>query len=427
MNLLNLQIPKTHFYTLIELAQSGHNVYSNWHDNHSYENALGIKTLSEEDNFFFWSHMFTDKPATIDYIEKFIDHYNIDILQVANPGAGYLHTHFKDKIKYIGPSEESSRLETDKLFAKEFANSLGIKTPKVLKKGKYGDCDYCTNLTFPTIEKSAHTWNPAVNIFNEEDAQKIREQVETGNWPRDNMMIANPDGPNSWDKNALKNEEYFIEEYIDDMIETNVFFVIVNGEYRITHTQQIIGENLNKTIDERVWYIGSYIKPLKPEVDKIVRKNAGKFLKKAAKLGGNYEGSFCGAFTSTGDWYFLEMNVRPDIFNSTPTFMSGEEYIKAMFEDISLFDKAWKNVKLEKLLITSKDLYAEYPYDLHVKYNVPLPNNLIIKDNKFYMSHHGTDETMGAGTIIAAENIPEEFIREVEETTCWKFNEEPNP
>jgi len=423
MNLLNLQIPKTHFYTLLELIGSGHNVYSNWHGDHVYENALGIKTFSKEDNDFYALNKYYNKDATINFIEKFIDHYNIDVLQVADPGAGYLHTHFKDKIKYIGPSEESTRLESDKLFAKEIANSVGIKTPAILKKGKYGDDDYCTNLTFPAIEKCAHHWNPAVNLFNEKDAEKVIAMVKQGSWPRDNSGVARID--DEYQHSALKEIEYFIEEYIDDMIETNVFFVIANGEYKITHTQQIIGENLNKTVDERVWYIGSYIKPLKPEVDKIVRKNAEKFLEKAAKMGGNYEGSFCGAYTSTGDWYFLEMNVRPDIFNSTPTFMSGDDYLKGMFEDISLFEKAWEDIQIEKLLITSEDLYAEYPYHLHVKHNVLIPNNLIIKDNKFYMSDHGTDETMGAGTIIASNHIPKEFIKEVEETTCWKFNEEP--
>ena len=27
-------------------------------------------------------------------------------------------------------------------------------------------------------------------------------------------------------------------------------------------------------------------------------------------MGGSYEGSFCGAYTSKGEWYFLEINVR---------------------------------------------------------------------------------------------------------------------
>lgn len=209
------------------------------------------------------------------------------------------------------------------------------------------------------------------------------------------------------------------------MIETNVFFVVANGEYRITHTQEIIGENLNKTVEQKVWYIGSYIKPLKPEVDTIVRKEADKYLKEISKMGGNYEGSFCGAYTSTGEWYFLEINVRPDILNSTPTFMSANEYMKGMFEDISYFEKAWKDINIQKLLITHNDSTVEYPFYLHDKYNVAIPNNLEIKNSKYYVSDYGTVDG-GCGTIIADHNISKEFIKEIEETTTWTFNKDPS-
>lgn len=403
MNLLNIQLPKNNFHSLLQHGTKN-NIYTNWHGSTTYENRLGIYTLTEEDNNFLdFSIYNNDKDAVIDYVKKFIDYYKIDTLQVTDPNAAFLHTYFHDKIKYIGPSELAARLETDKLFSKEIANSVGVKTPSILKQGKYSDSDYGTNLTFPTIEKPSHHWSPAVNLFNEEDAKKAIE-------------IAGAKG----------DDEYFIEEYISDMIETNVFFVVANGEYKITHTQEIIGENLNKTIQQKVWYIGSYIKPLEPKVDLIVREQANIYLKEIAKMGGNYEGSFCGAYTSQGEWYFLELNARPDIFNSTPTFMIGDDYIKGMFEDISLFDKAWKDIKCDKLLITTFNPSDEYPIHLHEKYNVALPNNLEIQNNKFYVSEYGTDNDKGCGTIIADHNIPVEFIKEIEETTPWKFNEEPN-
>ena len=407
MNILNIQLPKNHFHTLLHLAQNKeHNVYTNWHGTTSYENACGIYTLTEQDNHVINS---ADKKRLIKYIEKFIDYYNIDILQVADPRKAYLHTHFKDKVRYIGPSEKAARLETDKLFSKRMADTVGVKTPGIIKQGKYSDADYGTNLTFPAIEKPAHVWSPAVNLFNESDAERAIEKVKSSLHPQSGDI----------------NEEYFIEEYIDDMIETNVFFVIVNGEYRITHTQEIIGENLNKTIDQNVWYIGSYIKPLKPEVDIIVRKEAAAYLEKIAKIGGNYEGSFCGAYTSTGEWYFLEINVRPDIFNSTPTFMTGEDYVKSMSEDISLLDKAWEHQSCDKLLIINADKNEEYPFDLHKKYNVSIPNNLELINGKFFVSDYGTSNG-GCGTIVADHNISKEFIKEVEETTTWTFNKDPN-
>lgn len=407
MNILNIQLPKNHFHTLLPFAESkGHNVYSNWHGSTSYENALGIHTLTPDDN----SRLKGNKEDTISFIKTFIDNYDIDLLQVSDPTKAYLHTHFADKIKYIGPSEIAARLETDKLFSKEIANSINVKTPKIIKQGRYSDRDYGTNLTFPIILKPSHVWSPAVNIFNESDLITSFEKMTMGIFPQ----------------SGDSNEEYFVEEYIDDMIETNVFFVIANGEYKITHTQEIIGENLNKTIDQKVWYIGSYIKPLKPEVDMIVRKEAIAYLEKIAKLGGNYEGSFCGAYTTKGDWYFLELNARPDILNSTPTFMTGEDYIKGIFEDISLFEKAWEGKTCDKLLITNVDKNEEYPYTLHEKYNVSIPNNLEIKNSKFYVSDYGTVDSGGCGTVVADYNISKEFIKEVEETTTWTFNKDPN-
>ena len=145
-------------------------------------------------------------------------------------------------------------------------------------------------------------------------------------------------------------------------------------------------------------------------------------------MGGSWEGSFCGAYTSKGEWYFLETNVRPDIFNSTPTFMTGDEYLKGMFEDVSLFEKAWKNKNVEKLLIVNNNSLASYPIDLHIKYGVEFPNNLEIKeDGNYIVTQYGTiGPSHGVGTVIADHNIPKEIIKEVEETTSWAFNKEPN-
>lgn len=406
MNILNIQLPKNHFHTLLSFTQNEDNkVYSNWHGSTTYENACGIYTLTPEDNDIFKG----SKEQVINYVGKFIEHFNIDVLQVSDPNKAYLHTYFKDRVKYIGPPEDVARLETDKLFSKWMADSVGVKTPGIIKQGRYSDDDYGTNLSFPCIEKPSHTWSPAVNLFNEEDAQTAIQKVQFGAHPQ----------------TGNKDEEYFIEEYIDDMIETNVFFVIANGEYRITHTQEIIGENLNKTIEQKVWYIDSFIKPLKQEVDKIVREKAHPYLERIAKMGGSYEGSFCGAYTSKGEWYFLEINVRPDIFNSTPTFMTGEDYIKGLFEDISLFEKAWQDKICDKLLITNKDKNEEYPFGLHEKYSVAIPNNLELIDGKFFVSDYGTNNG-GCGTIIADHNISKEFAKEIEETTTWTFNKDPN-
>ena len=407
MNLLNLNLPRCHFHTLIELAKSGHNVYTNWNGTNKYETSLGIKCLTEEENILvnqLGAPM--ELPKNPALIETLIDKYNIDILQVSIPNLSYLHTYFKGS-NYIGPPEEVSRLETDKLYAKDIAKQLDLKVPSIIKHGKYLEEDYCKDLVFPCVEKPSHKWSPATVINNKEDVLKLKEQAKRLEWPRH------------------INDDYYIEEFLHNMIETNVFFAISNGKYVITHTQEIIGEGLNKTVVPSVWYFDTYIKPLSPYVDKIVRHEAKKYLEYIAKMGGSWEGSFCGAYTSKGEWYFLEINVRPDIFNSTPIFMTGDEYLEGMFEDISLFEKAWKNKNCQKLLITSKNSEEEYPIHLHDKYNVSYPNNLVIKDNKYFISNYGVGHISDRGTVISDHNISEDFIKEVEKTTSWKFNEEP--
>lgn len=427
MNILNINLPKSHFHTLIGLVESGHTVYTNYHDSFNYEPSLGIKYITENENALLYNDDYAlaeGEPSELielkkernnkiaELIKTLIDKYKINILQVGHPELSYLNSRFKDQVKYIGPTEEAALLETNKIYSKALAETLGLKVPKILKHGKYFDKDYCKNLSFPCIEKPSNTWNPASIINNEKDAYNAKMQVISQTYPRN------------------KNLDYYIEEYIDDMIETNVFFIIANGKYVITHTQEIIGENLNKTVQSNVWYFGSYIKPLKPEVDKIVRREAHKYLKHIAKLGGSWEGSFCGAYTSKGDWYFLETNVRPDIFNSTPTFVTGDEYLKGLFEDISIFENAWKDKNIEKLLITTENSENEYPLHLHDKYNVSYPNNLELKDGKYYVCLYGIighdNKKTGCGTVISDHNIPVEFINEVEQTTPWSFNQDPS-
>lgn len=422
MNILNYNLPKAHFHTLIELAKSGHHVYTNYHDSVSYEPSFGINHLENEDNVMVallampcMSNVETEKikADVINLTHRLIDEYKIDVLQVCIPTAAFLYEHFADKVKYIGPTPKASRLETDKLYAKYLAHALQLKVPNIIRSGKYSDENYCTDLTYPCIEKPSYVWNPACILNSEKDAKRSIELFNNREYPKHQDF------------------HYYIEEYIHDMIETNVFFVVANGKYVITHTQQIIGENNNKTVDGNVWYFGAYIKPLTEETDKIVRKSAERYLTDVAKMGGCWEGSFCGALTSDNEWYFLEMNVRPDIFNSTPTFMTGDEYLKGMFEDISIIENAWKDKTIQKLLITTEDSSNEYPIHLHDKYNVSYPNNLDIgAHGKYYGSNFGItnhdNQKTGSGTVIADINIPLEFIKEIEETTEWKFNEEPN-
>ena len=234
-----------------------------------YEPSFGIKYLTEQENkpIRNGAYGYFNKEDIIKHIEDLITKYNIDLLQVCIPNYGFLHTHFAGKLKYIGPTEKASELETNKLYGKAVAKALGLKVPGIIKQGKYSDSDYATYSEFPYVEKPSYIWNPATVFYNQDDNDLAQMQRDMKEYPRHADM------------------DYYIEEYINDMIETNVFFTIANGEYAITHTQQIIGENLNKTVKQNVWYFNSYIKPLKPEVDKIVRHQAGLYLEHIAGMG----------------------------------------------------------------------------------------------------------------------------------------------
>ena len=100
------------------------------------------------------------------------------------------------------------------------------------------------------------------------------------------------------------------------------------------------------------------------------------------------------------------------------------------FEDISIFENAWKDKKIEKLLITTESSENEYPLYLHDKYNVSYPNNLELKDGKYYVCLFGIirhdNEKTGCGTVISDHNISIEFKNEVEQTTPWSFNGDPS-
>ncbi len=86
----------------------------------------------------------------------------------------------------------------------------------------------------------------------------------------------------------------------------------------------------------------------------------------------------------------------------------------------------WENKNCRKYLITSNSDKNEYPIYLHDKYNVTYPNNLSIKDNKYYISEYGVEHLIERGTVVSDHNVPKEFLEEVEKTGVWKFNGDPN-
>lgn len=386
MNIICFDLPNCNFNNLQSLHQAGHTVHTVTYGDTSYIESLGILTVPELGNIYELT--LADLPK----INKVVTELDIDVMIVTAPFLGFLHNHFSHRLTYIGPSHDASQLEVSKIYAKNFVKQSGVKVPEILEISNSTEFD-STLWPKPLIIKPTTSWAPAV-IVNDGQDQLLTDHF-----------------------NKAKPYELFVEEYIHDKIETNVFYTIVNGEFTITHTQRICGEDRNKNVLPREWYFDTFIEQLTPESDQIVRQSAEMLLTEVAKLGGCYEGSLCGFLTSSGEWYFGEINVRPDVHNSLPVLMSGNDWLTGITSDINLIKSYWKNKFLIKAMPTLSDVKLipteRYPIELHDKYRVYPPSSL----TSDYLTQSG-------GCVVVAEHrvAMDAFVTELESTTNFRVN-----
>jgi hypothetical protein len=386
MNIICFDLPNCNFNNLLSLHQAGHTIHTVTYGDTSYIQSLGINVVESLGNVY--------KLTTLDLprITQTCQDLDIDIMIVTAPFLGFLHTEFSHLITYIGPTPEASELEVSKTYAKEFVAQSGVRVPEILEISSSTEFD-STLWPKPLIVKPTTTWSPAVIVNSGQD------QLLTEHFDRSNPY------------------ELFVEEYIHDKIETNVFYTIAQGTYTITHTQRICGEDRNKNVMPREWYFDTYIEALTPEADHIVRLNADLLLTEVAKLGGCYEGSLCGFLTSDNIWYFGELNARPDVHNSLPTLMSGDDWLRAMTSDIELTKSYWRDKQLIKAMPTLSDVNLipteRYPIELHDKYRVYAPSSL----TSDYLTQSG-------GCVVVSEHrsAMDAFVSELEQTTNFRVN-----
>jgi biotin carboxylase len=380
MNVICFDLPNCNFNNLISLYQAGHTVYLVTQADTSYLAQKGITILTD------LGSAYTIKPENLPEIRTLVSELDIEVMIVTMPTLGFLHTEFADTLTYIGPSEQASRLETDRIFAKQIARDAKVKTPEELHRCSKSEFD-STLWPKPLIIKPTTLWQSAVIVHDGQD-DLLSEYLD----------------------NTVEHEIY-VEEFITDKIETNVFFVIVNNEFKITHTQQITGEDRNKTIgQDREWYYDTHIEPLYPETDIIVRSHADRLLSEIAKLGGCYEGSLCGFLTHTGDWYLAEINVRPDIQNSVPTM---DNWLTAMTSNIDLI-RSQQFIKVIPTLTDPNLASTErYPMELHDKYQVYPPTSL----TSDYLT------TSGSCMVVSTNRLAmDAYVSELESTTNFRVN-----
>ena len=380
MNVICFDLPNCNFNNLISLHQAGHTVYLITQSDTSYIASKGIRVLSE------LGSAYTITQANLPEIRKLVDDLEIDVMIVTMPTLGFLHTEFSDSLTYIGPSAIASQLETHRLFVKDICNVAGVKTPDILHQGSKSEFD-STIWPKPLIVKPVSAWQSAVIVQHGQD-----------------------DLLSDYFDNTSEHDIY-VEEFIIDKIETNVFFVIVNGEFKITHTQQITGEDRNKTIGtDREWYYNTSISPLRPEADAMVRSQAELLLTEVAKLGGCYEGSLCGFLTHSGEWYLAEINVRPDIQNSVP---STDNWLEAMTCDIDLITPQ-QFIKVIPTLSDPELVRSErYPIELHERYEVSAPSSL----TSDYL-------TISGSCMVVSTDRPsmDGYVSELESSTNFRVN-----
>jgi carbamoylphosphate synthase large subunit len=337
---------------------------------------------------------FLGKANKVHIVRDIINKHRIDIVIVTDPVMGFLSDELKYDVAYIGPSTHVSNMETDKIQAMEFVASCGVSVPKLL--GRYRSDEFDSYAwSKPLVIKPSRRWSPAIICYKGED-QGLREALAK-EYPH----------------------EIFLQEYIDTTWETSINYTIIGSEYLITVIKHDGNIERNYGVQSRDWYTDVYMTDLEPVREQIVRTAGEKILSKLSKLyPGNHEGTITG-FLIDDNWYFGEFNIRRSMHNSIPSFLSGDDWLRAMQGDMVSYSNVWNDVRLIQVVIHTTSEYAEserYPVELHDRYpEIHLPAGL------------KSDYTTSSGGVIIATQSEfrdqmDKFITELESSTRFTAN-----
>lgn len=329
----------------------------------NYITSFGIIYLDEE----------TSTRSSL--LNKFIVDNNIDIIFQSNP----MRLIQFDGIEIIGIDQISAELETHKFKTRENVKRLGIKVPELL-----------SDVSAPCVVK------PKVLSKKKDCAQ---------------VCFTKEDKP-------FLDFDYYVEEFIENIIEVNVAYVVAKGTWSILHTQQVIGEDIAKRAGKFAhWTNTSSFKELSKESHDITIERAAIILDWMASLSNeaSYIGQLTGLLTKDGEWYFCENNVRPEMTNSIPHFISGEEWLTGMRGNPNILAKGFAD-GIEKVILKPKEPDSPYPFHLHRKYNVAVPCGIDIIDGEYRvaktMRNRSPDNRVGI--VVCDKKLPKEFLAEIE-------------
>lgn len=368
------------FHNILELVKSGHDVkvvtssYEHFEDvPHKFWDQYGVEIVNAENRD--------------SVLMKWLNNSDREIVINTHPILGHLSDSNiidQDRFEYLGLYRPTAMLETGKWAVRESMLRRNILCPKVRKP------------IAPCVAKPIRIPKPTDHV------SICMTQSEADRFSRDEYA-----------------EGMFYEEYIPKpTIETNVDFVVAKGKWSIRHTQEIIGEDTAKLAGKfQHWTKTSSFKPLPEWVEEITVENAVVILDWITKDvcdKSSFVGQITGLCTPNGDWYFCEINVRPEQTCSLPYFVTGDEYLESLRGKPEILGDAFPN-DVDKLIVMPKEPDSIYPYHLHESYGVAIPCGLDIIDGEYRVSRHMRKRTPDGriGLVICDKVIPEGFIHEM--------------
>lgn len=317
---------------------------------------------------------------------------NYDVVLGTNPRVPHIGARIAERhpnIEYLGVSRQSSTLEFNKLDVRRSLERRGILVPRLVDP------------VAPFVVK------PKV----------VPDPIDCAQICLDESSADHFFNRDSWGIKCNTDNCYYEEFLPKPTIETNVDFVMAKGKWSIRHTQEIIGEDIAKLANQFThWTRTSSFKPLPDWINEIVIENAEIILDWCTEVcsESSYVGQITGLCTPDGDWYFCEINVRPEQTCSLPYFVSGDEYLEALRGKPEILGDAFPK-DVDKLIVLPNEPDSIYPYHLHEKYGVAIPCGLDIIDGEYrvarQMRERSEDERVGL--VICDEVIPEGFIHEM--------------
>ncbi len=365
-----------HFHNMVELAKEGHQVWvtctSNEDDEspREYYKSLGITILDKETS------------VRESLLRKFVDENGIDT--IINENYKFkVPQYWKTDLDYIGLNTLSGHLESRKLWCRTEVSLLGVNVPDLLDE-----------VTVPCVIKPK-------KVVESEQARVILTE--------DDAYLIETD------------DTQYIEEYIGPNIETNLDFIVSGGKYSISYVQSTCGEAELKNGRDCWWVNHTSYDILSVENRNLTLEAGHKILEWVASLGGSFMGHITGLIKD-GKWYFSEINVRGEMSNSTPIYVTGNQYLDAMLNGKPQIIGDARNKFYNRLVrALPKEADSIYPFHLHEKYDVKIPCGLDIIDGEYRSSKQFRFKVPDGiiGIVLMDEEIPEEFFQEMEATSDW--------